>query len=252
MTDTTFTIRMAAVARRLLSLIDLTSLNDSDDEQSTAKLLKLASTAAGKVAAVCIWSRLIPVAQPVLKEAGIALAVVANFPAGAPDAQSAAAETAAAVAAGANEVDVVFPYRALLSGDEKAGATLVRACREACGKRALLKVILETGQLLSEKDIRRAAEIATDAGAHFLKTSTGKTRPGATVEAVSVLLDVIALYEKRGPKVGLKVSGGVRTLEQARAYLDLYEDRFSVGSANATNFRIGASSLVNDVLSVLR
>ena len=252
MTDATFTTRMASVARRVLSLTDLTSLNESDDEQSTQKLLKLASTAAGKVAAVCIWPRFIPLAQPVLKDTGIALAVVANFPAGATDAHSAAAETAAAVAAGANEIDVVFPYRALLSGDEKAGAALVHACREACGKQALLKVILETGQLLSEKHIRRAAEIATDAGAHFLKTSTGKTQPGATVEAVSVLLDVIALYEKRRSKVGLKISGGVRTIEQARTYLDLYEDRFGVGSANAANFRIGASSLVNDILTVLR
>jgi len=251
-TDTTFTMRMTTVARRLLSLTDLTSLNDSDDEQSTQKLLRLASTDAGNVAAVCIWPRLIPAALPTLQGSGIALAVVSNFPAGVADARSAAKETAAAVAAGANEVDVVFPYRALLSGDEKSGATLVRACRDACGKHALLKVILETGQLASERNIRRAAEIAADGGAHFLKTSTGKTQPGATTDAVSVLLDVIGLYEKRGSRLGLKVSGGVRTIEQARTYLDLYEDRFGVGAATAASFRIGASSLVNDILTVLR
>jgi len=242
---------MHSLARRLLSLSDLTSLNATDDEQTIHRLLKIASTDAGKVAAVCCWPRFIPVAAPALKGTGIALAVVTNFPDGAADAQAAAEQSAQAVAAGANEIDVVFPFRALLGGDNKAGALLVRACRDACADTALLKVILETGQLATERNIRAAAEIACDAGAHFLKTSTGKSQPGATVEAVSVMLDVIALYEKRHVKVGLKVSGGVRTIEQAKVYLDQYEDRFGAGSANPTNFRIGASALVNDVLTVL-
>jgi deoxyribose-phosphate aldolase len=113
-------------------------------------------------------------------------------------------------------------------------------------------VILETGQLGTEKNIRLAAQVAIDGGAHFLKTSTGKTQPGATLEAAAVLLDIIAVYQKRGARIGLKVSGGIRRIEQARAYLDLYEDIFGVGSANASNFRLGASSLVNDILTVLR
>jgi deoxyribose-phosphate aldolase len=243
---------MQFTARRLLSLTDLTSLNESDDERSIRKVLKLASTDAGKVAAVCIRARFIPVARTVSKELGIPLAIVANFPAGAADAQAAAAETAAAVEAGANEVDVVFPYRALLAGDEKAGLNLVTACRAACGDRALLKVILETGQLMNDRNIRAAAQIACDGGAHFLKTSTGKTQPGATLQAAAVMLDVIALYHKRGHRVGLKISGGVRTIEQARQYLDLYEDQLGIGTASAASFRIGASSLVNDILTVLR
>jgi len=242
---------MNFVAQRLLSMTDLTSLNDSDTEQTIQKLLKSAATPAGKVAAVCCYARFIPTARPTLQQQGIALAVVANFPAGRPDAAAAQAETAAAVADGANEIDVVFPYRAFLAGDQKAGAALVRACREACGERALLKVILETGCLKRENDIRRAAQIACDEGAHFLKTSTGKTKPGATEDAVSVLLDVIALYEKRGHKVGLKVSGGVRTIETARTYLEMFEDCFGAASANPGNFRIGASSLVRDILTVL-
>ena len=252
MIDSSFTTRMQFTARRLLSLTDLTSLNESDDERSTKKLLKLASTDAGRVAAVCIWARLIPFAKKVLQAQGIPLAVVTNFPAGAADASAAAAESAAAVEAGANEVEVVFPYRALLAGDEKAGLNLVAACRAACGDRALLKVILETGQLMNDRNIRAAAQIACDGGAHFLKTSTGKTQPGATLQAAAVMLDVIALYHKRGQKVGLKISGGVRTIEQARQYLDLYEDQFGVGTANAATFRIGASPLVNDILTVLR
>jgi deoxyribose-phosphate aldolase len=243
---------MQFTARRLLSLTDLTSLNDTDDVHTIQKLLKLASTDAGKVAAVCCWSKFISLAKPALTGTGIALAVVANFPAGAADAQAAAAETAAAVAAGADEVDVVFPYRALLAGDEQAGVKLVHACRAACGERALLKVILETGQLGSDRNISTAARIACEGGAHFLKTSTGKTQPGATLEAAGVLLDVIALYEKRGRKVGLKVSGGIRTIEQAKQYVDLYEDHMGAGTATASTFRIGASSLVSDVLTVLR
>jgi deoxyribose-phosphate aldolase len=239
------------VAQRLLSLSDLTSLNATDDEHTIQRLLKLASTQAGKVAAVCCWPRFIPVALPSLKGSGIALAVVTNFPDGAADAGAAAAQSAEAVAAGANEIDVVFPFRALLAGDKASGSLLVRACRDACADKALLKVILETGQLESERNIRSAAEIACDAGAHFLKTSTGKTQPGATLEAVAVLLDVIALYQKRRVKIGLKVSGGVRSIEQAKIYLDHYEDRFGAGSASPANFRIGASSLVKDILTVL-
>ena len=251
MVDSTYTTRMQFTARRVLSLTDLTSLNDNDDERSIQKLLKLASTDAGKVAAVCCWARFIPVAKPVLEGTGIALAVVANFPAGAAVATAAAAETAAAVAAGANEVDVVFPYRALMSGDEQSGLNLVKACRAACGEHALLKVILETGQLGSDRNISVAARIACEGGAHFLKTSTGKTQPGATTEAVAVLLDVIAMYSKRGRQVGLKVSGGIRSVEQATQYLELYEDFLGAGTATPATFRIGASSLVSDILTVL-
>jgi len=249
--ESTYTSRIQSLGRQLLSMTDLTSLNDADDTQSIQKLLELASTPCGKVAAVCVFARFVPVVRPALEGTGIALAVVANFPEGAADAQAAAAETEKAIADGANEVDVVFPHRALMAGDSRSGSALVRACRAACGERGLLKVILETGQLKNEKDIRRAAQIAADEGAHFLKTSTGKTQPGATLEAVGVLLDVIALYEKRGIKIGLKVSGGVRTVEQARQYLQLYEDALGTGSANARNFRLGASSLVKDILTVL-
>jgi deoxyribose-phosphate aldolase len=250
--DLSYTARIQFTARRLVSLTDLTSLNDNDDERAVQRLLKLVSTEAGTVAAVCTWPRFIPVVAPALAGSGVATAVVANFPAGAADPKAAAAETAAAVAAGANEVDVVFPYRALLGGDERVGMDLVKACRAACGAHARLKVILETGQLGSGRNISTAARIACEGGAHFLKTSTGKTQPGATIEAVTVLLDVIALYHKRDVKIGLKVSGGVRTVEQAKQYLELYEDYLGVGAATPATFRIGASSLVSDILTVLR
>jgi len=239
----------AMLARRLISLTDLTSLNESDNADSVHALSLLACQAAVKPAAVCIWAHWIPVALNALRGTGIPVCAVANFPGGAPATDSAVAETAAAVAAGASEVDVVFPYRALLAGDARAGLELVRGCREACAERALLKVILETGQLVSTDNIRVAAEIAIDGGAHFLKTSTGKTQPAATPEAAAVLLDVIAAAGRRGRSVGFKASGGIRTIGDATVYLTLYDQRFGPGSATAGKFRIGASALFNELLA---
>jgi deoxyribose-phosphate aldolase len=239
----------AILARRLISLTDLTSLNESDDAASVQALSLLACRSPVSPAAVCIWARFIPVALDALGNRDIPVCAVANFPHGAAPTAEAVAETAAAVAAGAAEVDVVFPYRALLAGDTLAGLSLVRGCREACAERALLKVILETGQLSSAEHIRRAAEIAIDGGAHFLKTSTGKTQPAATPDAAAVLLDVIAAARGRGRSVGFKASGGIRTIDDATVYLTLYEQRLGAGSASAGNFRIGASALFKELLS---
>jgi deoxyribose-phosphate aldolase len=239
------------LARRLLGLIDLTSLNPTDTEASVTGLAAFASTPAGRVAALCIWPRFIAAARGALAGTGVPIAVVTNFPAGASDVGGAAAETAAAVADGADEVDVVFPYRAMLAGDDATGTALVRACREACGQKALLKVILETGQLGSAEHIRHAAELAVEGGAQFLKTSTGKTQPGATLPAAEAMLDVIATAKARGTTVGLKVSGGVSTVADARDYLELYEKRLGAGSATAATFRIGASSLIKPVLAAI-
>ena len=236
----------AVLARRLISLTDLTSLNESDDAAAVRTLAHLACSAPVKPAAVCIWARGISAALDVLRGTGIPVCAVANFPSGTAAVDGAVAETAAAVAAGAAEVDVVFPYRALLAGDAQAGLELVRGCREACGERALLKVILETGQLVSAENIRLAAEIAIEGGAHFLKTSTGKTQPAATPEAAAVLCDEIAAA---GRSIGFKVSGGIRTIDDAMTYLTLYERRFGPGSASPGNFRIGASALFKELLA---
>ena len=241
----------SSLARRLLGLLDLTSLNANDDDASVSTLAALASTPAGRVAALCIWPRFIAVGKKVLRGTGVPIAVVTNFPAGASDVAAAAAETAAAVKDGADEIDVVFPYRAMLSGDDATGLTLVRECRAACGPKVLLKVILETGQLGSAEHIRHAAELAIEGGAQFIKTSTGKTQPGATPQAAEVMIDVIAAAKARGVSVGLKLSGGVGSVADAQAYLQLYETRFGVGSATPATFRIGASSLMKPVLAAI-
>jgi deoxyribose-phosphate aldolase len=237
-------------ARRLMSLIDLTSLNESDDATSVRTLCGLARTAPVKPAAVCIWARWIPDALEALQGTGTPVCAVANFPKGGADPSAAAAETAAAITAGATEVDVVFPYRAMLAGDLHVGLRLVRACRESCGRHARLKVILETGQLVNAENIRQAAGIAIEGGADFLKTSTGKTQPAATPEAAEILLDAIAAEARQGRCIGLKASGGIRTLGDASVYLTLYEQRFGTGSASASNFRIGASGLFKELVTV--
>jgi deoxyribose-phosphate aldolase len=241
----------SSLARRILGLIDLTSLNPTDTEDSIKALAALAATPAGRVAALCTWARFTGTARSALKGTGVPVAVVANFPAGAGDVKAAAAETAAAVADGADEVDVVFPYHAMLAGDDDTGVALVRACREACGSTVLLKVILETGQLGSAERIRHASELAIAGGAHFLKTSTGKTQPGATLAAAEAMLDVIALACGRGQTVGFKASGGIGTIADAQSYIDAYERRFGPGTATAATFRIGASSLIKPVLAAL-
>jgi len=241
-------VSRADEARRLMSLTDLTSLNDSDDAASVRALSALARAAPVKPAAVCIWAQWIPVALEALQGSGIPVCAVANFPSGAAAPDVAAAETAAAVAAGASEVDVVFPYRSMLAGDSRVGLTLVRGCREACAEHALLKVILETGRLESAENIRHAAEIAIEGGAHFLKTSTGKTQPAATPDAAAILLEVIVAAARGGRSIGFKASGGIRTIDAASVYLTLFEQRFGPGSATARNFRIGASGLFKELI----
>ena len=171
----------AILARRLLGMLDLTTLNDNDDGQVIRALAQYAATPAGRVAALCTWARLIGAARASLAGTGVPVAAVANFPAGEPEVAAVAAECTRALAAGASEVDVVFPWRALLAGDRQTPLALVRACHQACGERAHLKMILESGQLATPLRIREAADIAIAGGAHFLKTSTGKTQPGATL-----------------------------------------------------------------------
>ena len=238
----------AEAARRLIRLVDLTSLGISDDEVSIRALASRARGAPIPVAALCTWRRLASSALHALDGSTIPLCVVANFPEGGTDLVTAAEETRQAVAAGAGEVDVVFPWRALLEGDAITGQQLIRACREACGP-ALLKVILESGQFAGNSGrLRQAAEIAAEAGADFLKTSTGKAPPGATPEGAGVLIAVVAEARAHGGRLGFKVSGGVRSSSQALAYLEQFEQACGPGSADPTCFRIGASALFDELL----
>lgn len=239
---------MSDEARLLRSLLDLTSLNDDDTDESVRALAMRA--AAGPVAAVCVYPRFVPLVRRVLAGCGadaVRVATVCNFPHGAADVAAAVAETAAAIAAGADEIDVVFPWRALLAGDGRSGAALVAACKAACGTHTL-KVIIESGMLQQPALIRRACDIALASGADFLKTSTGKVAHNASPEAARLML--LAIRDS-GLACGFKVAGGVRTQAQARVYLQLAADIMGAGFLQPATMRIGASALLDELQTVI-
>ncbi|WP_281647063.1 deoxyribose-phosphate aldolase [Parendozoicomonas sp. Alg238-R29] len=234
-----------------LQLMDNTSLNDDDTAERIIALCKSSKTAAGHTAAVCVFPKFVPVAQKTLKELGLSnvkVATVTNFPAGKADVELARRETAEAVELGADEVDVVFPYRALIEGNEQIGFDLVKASKEACGDRALLKVIIETGELKAPALIRKASDISINAGADFIKTSTGKVAVNATPEAARIMLTAI---KESGKNVGFKPAGGVRTAEDAKEHLDIAAEILGADWINPSHYRFGASSLLPNLLNTL-
>lgn len=224
---------------RIISMIDLTSLNDDDTEADVHALCDKAVTVKGHVAAVCIMPAFVALAVERLEGTGVKVATVANFPGGDPDADAAAREVAAAVAEGADEVDVVGPWREAIEDDFTATSDLVVACAHECDT---LKVILETGSHPDITVTRLMAAYAFEAGASFLKTSTGKHGPGATIDATRILLQVV------GHQAGVKASGGIRTREQAAEYVALADRTLGV-PVTPQNFRIGASSLLDELLA---
>ncbi len=241
-------------ARIALACLDLTSLNDADTEADIQRLCQRAvgsDAQRGPVAAVCVWPRLAAFARAQLP-ATIAVAAVANFPDGSSDLQRALRDTGQIVQAGANEVDVVLPYRSLSQGPEavaQAGA-LLQAVRRACaGLR--LKVIIETGELAHAADITLGCILALEAGADFLKTSTGKTPVSATPAAATLLLQAITADTQARNRVGFKPSGGIRTVAEAAAYIELTAQHLGRAALVPARFRFGASSLLNDIEAVL-
>ncbi|ASA55158.1 deoxyribose-phosphate aldolase [Vibrio gazogenes] len=244
---------LQSAAQRALTLMDLTTLNDDDTEEKVISLCQSAKTPFGTTAAICIYPRFIPIAKKTLREQGtpdIRIATVTNFPHGRDDIESALAETRAAVAYGADEVDVVFPYRALMNGDEQVGFDLVKQCKAACGDHVLLKVIIETGELKTEALIKQASEIAIRAGADFIKTSTGKVAENATPEYAKMMLEVIRDLDV-ADKVGFKPAGGVRTTQEAELYLSMADEIMGESWADSRHYRFGASSLLNALLATL-
>lgn len=235
-------------AGRALSMLDLTSLGDDDSPASVGAMLKRAVTPVGPVAAVCVWPAFVAQAKSALAGTTVRVATVSNFPHGRPDIAGAVATTKQAVADGADEVDVVWPYDSWLNGNSAIAGDLVAACKDACGTAAHLKVILETGRLQTANAIADSSRDAIAAGADFIKTSTGKTPVSATLEAAHIMLETI---RDSGKPVGLKPSGGIRTTEQALAYLRLADNIMGAGWATSETFRFGASSLLDALLKTL-
>jgi deoxyribose-phosphate aldolase len=241
---------LEATARKALSCLDLTSLSDGHDvaggEAEIEALCAKAIGAPGRgaTAAVCVWPRLAAFARARLP-AHIAVAAVANFPDGSSDIERAVRDTRAIVDAGAQEVDVVLPYR-----DLAAAPALLAAVRRACDG-LVLKVILETGEMADAATIDTACRIALDAGADFLKTSTGKKPISATPAAAERLLAAIAGDAAARSRVGFKPAGGIRTVADAALYIDLTAQALGADAVNPRRFRIGASGLLTDIEAVL-
>jgi deoxyribose-phosphate aldolase len=247
----TATDRLSSAARLALSCLDLTDLNEHSTPSDVQGLCWRAMGAGGAlppVAAVCVWPRLAAVAREQLPPT-IAVAAVVNFPGGDQSLESVLREVDQVLQAGAQEIDCVLPYRRLLAADVAACTDLLQGVRAACTGR-VLKVILETGELQRPESIAQASRIALDCGTDFLKTSTGKTPQGASVEAARIMLQAISKHG-RAAQLGFKASGGLRTLADVLPYLDLVREVLGPQALAPSRFRIGASSLWGDIAQLL-
>ncbi len=235
-----------AAARRAIGLIDLTDLADDHAPGGIDELCRRAREHA--TAAVCVWPEYVATCADRLQGTDVRVATVVNFPSGDEPIATVTAMVAAALADGADDIDVVLPYRALLAGDTDRAAGMVAAVRDMVEAPRLLKVILETGALGDDAVVTSAAQLAIDAGADFVKTSTGKIPAGASLEAAAAMLAVIAGADRR---VGLKPSGGIRTFDEALDYIGLADSVMGEGWATPATFRFGASGLLDSLLAVI-
>lgn len=245
--------------RLAIRCVDLTTLEGSDTPDRVRALCADAvrpdpsDAGVGPTAAVCVYPALVGTAASALAGSDVKVAsVAAGFPAGLTPLEARLVEIRSARADGADEIDVVINRSLVLSGHLDAAAAELQAMREAAGD-ACLKVILETGELADPGLIGDATDAAIAAGADFIKTSTGKMSPAATPEAVEAIGDrLAAAYAGSGVRIGVKVSGGVRTADDARGYLDLVRERVGEEWMTPNLFRFGASKLLRALVDDLR
>lgn len=244
--------RYKQIAKQILPLIDLTSLNETDCEQDIMTLCNKAYSKKGHVAAVCIYPQFVKTALSCLRLTGISIATVVNFPHGTDKLSKISDDIQSAINHGATEIDVVMPYQQYLNGKIDNVKQTIRECKLACDKKAILKVILETGMLLDPAVIKRASLDVIEEGADFIKTSTGKVPVGATVSAAQAMCEAIAqTYQQTDRRIGFKASGGVRFLAQALPFLATIEETLDPSWLHPDTCRFGASSLLDDVLQQL-
>jgi deoxyribose-phosphate aldolase len=238
-----------------IRMMDLTTLEGKDTPGKVRALCAKAvhpqpgDPTIPSVAAICIYPSLIAEARDALRGSSVKLASVATaFPSGQTFGDIKTAETKGAVAAGADEIDMVIDRGAFLAGDYRSVFEEIVAVREAAGE-AHLKVILETGELETYDNVRRASVLAMAAGADFIKTSTGKVTPAATIPVTLVMLEAIRDFERAtGRQIGMKPAGGIRTAKEAIQYLVVLYETLGPRWMTPDLFRFGASSLLNDVL----
>ena len=241
--------------KMILSMIDLTTLEGKDSPGKVKQLCYKAAHLHDQypgvpgVAAICVYPNMVPVAKVALAGTNIKVASVATaFPSGMTTLSAKLKEVRSVVDAGAEEVDMVISRGKFLSGDLEFVGDEVAQIKDACGA-AKLKVILETGELVTLDNVRRASDLVMHAGADFIKTSTGKINPSATPVVVLTMLEAIRdHYLQTGYKIGMKPAGGVSTAKQGIQYLVMVRETLGQAWLTPDLFRIGASSLANDVL----
>ncbi len=243
----------------ILGCLDLTSLEGSDNSE---KIISVCRKAAGfslsgnsipNVAAVCFYPPFVRLARKELEHSGVKVASVAGgFPAGQTSLKIKVEEVKWAINEGAEEIDMVISRGKFLSGEYNEVHDEIAVIKEACGS-VHLKVILETGELQTIENIRKASEIALNAGGDFIKTSTGKTSPAATPEAFIVMLDtILEFYDKTGQKRGIKPAGGIAETNQAILYLNLLRVVLGNEWGKKDFFRIGASRLADNLIKSIQ
>lgn len=273
MPDATFNLQKSKseLARQLISCVDLTCLDDAATLEMNQDLCQRAFTPAGNVAAICIWPQFIQPLKPYLAQLAeehhtttIPVATVINFPHGNNPLAASLDEISNALAAGANEIDLVMPYQQLVAGEAAYCSDYLQTCAKHCRTaavtqsqiRPVLKIILETGCLGTKTLIQTACEIALQANPDFLKTSTGKVATGATLPACRTMAQAILQHMRhatspRPTKCGLKISGGVRDYSSALQYAATSAEILGPDQIQAHYFRIGASSLLSDLIAQL-
>jgi len=237
-------------------MIDLTTLEGQDTPGKVRALCAKgvrpdpADATCPAVAAICVYPDMVAVAKESLAGSGVKVASVATaFPSGRAALEVKLADTRSAVQAGADEIDMVIDRGAFLTGDYQRVYDEIVAVKQACGEQAHLKVILETGELVTYDNVRRASWLAMLAGADFVKTSTGKISPAATLPVMLVMLEAVRDFrDVTGRQVGVKPAGGIRTAKDAIRHLVLVNETVGDDWLTPDWFRIGASSLLNDLL----
>lgn len=243
------------VLKMLHGCVDLTSLTSLDTKESIWKLVDQVNDFEGtrpdipNVAAICVYPLFVNTVKQALTADQVNIAAVAGgFPASQTFMEVKMAEVAMAIMEGANEIDIVMNLGYLLEENYDELTEEIQEIKARCGEEVTLKVILETGALVAPEQIRKAAILAIYSGADFIKTSTGKGYPGATPEAVYTMCRVLREYaEQNGQKVGIKVAGGVRSAEDAVRYYTIVKEVLGKEWLNKSLFRIGASSLVEEL-----
>jgi deoxyribose-phosphate aldolase len=244
---------MIETAKRALGLVDLTNLNDDCTAEDISALTNRTVTPHGAVAAVCVWPRFVAQAVKELAGTGVKVATVVNFPAGGEDTQAVVAETRQAIADGADEIDLVMPYRTFVEGRKGFAEEQIIQVKAAIPEPAILKVILETGEIKDPLLIHAASNVTIAAGADFIKTSTGKVAVNATLEAAEIMLTAIeeARRDNAERVIGFKPAGGIKTASDAAAYLALADKIMGHNWVSASTFRFGASGLLDALTATI-